>query len=69
MITTIQAQQIKKQAKQLGINVMVFIIATIMLIAPAVLSYASIIYLDNIAGLIPMAGYIYVYEVYQAYFE
>jgi len=61
-------ENIQHKASQYVFNIGVFVALAVLLITPGVVSYYSTIYTENIAGLIPLVGYWYVYDVIKGYF-
>lgn len=61
-------KNIQHKASQYAFNIAVFVALAILLITPGVIAYYGTVYLENVAGLIPLVGYWYVYDVIKGYF-
>lgn len=67
-ISTPSVKSIKYNASQLALNIMVFIALAVLLITPGAVAYFCTMYLEHVAGLIPLLGYLYAYNVIRSYF-
>lgn len=61
-------KSMKYKASQLALNSAVFIALAVLLITPGSVAYFCTMYLEHVAGLIPLAGYLYTYNVIRSYF-
>lgn len=55
-------------SSQYLINVAVFVFVAALLVGPSLTTYFLTVYTGNIAGLIPLVGYWYSYNVIKEYF-
>lgn len=61
-------KNIQHKASQYAFNIAVFIALAVLLITPGSVAYFCTMYLEHVAGLIPLAGYLYTYNVIRSYF-
>lgn len=62
------AKSIKYNVSQIALNSMVFIALAFLIITPGAVAYFCTMYLEHVAGLIPLVGYLYAYNVTKSYF-
>lgn len=58
-----------KNIIQMFINVMTLMFFAVLVVTPALIAYGAYMYLNNIGGLIFLAGYWCVYDIFIAYFK